>query len=132
ALALGRMAVKIGKGGDMNQLALGMAEYRSGNHTAAAEALRAASKAGPKNIYATGISGFFEAMILFRQGKHDEARQLATTAAGVMKPLPRDENNPLTTGVGHDDLILWLAYKEARALFRFDLPSPPVPTGAKN
>jgi hypothetical protein len=34
-----------------------------------------------------------------------------------MKPLPADEKNPLVDGRSdHDDLILWLAFKEARAL----------------
>ena len=34
-------------------------------------------------------------MSLFRQGKPDEARKLAIAAAAKMKPLPKDENNPL-------------------------------------
>jgi hypothetical protein len=33
-----------------------------------------------------------------------------------MKPLPTDEKAPLAKGANHDDLILWLAYKEAKAL----------------
>jgi hypothetical protein len=45
-----------------------------------------------------------------------------------MKPLPKDENNPLAGGVYagdyQDDLILWLAYKEAKALIRFDAGTP--------
>jgi hypothetical protein len=51
-----------------------------------------------------------------------------------MKPLPRDEKSPLADKAGHDDLILWLAYKEAKELIGFDAtpaaaprekPSPP-------
>ena len=61
-------------------------------------------------------------MSLFRQGKKDEARKLATEAAAKMKPLPADEQNPLAGGADHDDLILWLAYKEAKALIGFDAP----------
>ena len=34
--------------------------------------------------------------------------------------LPKDENNPLAGDADHDDLILWLAYKEAKALIKFD------------
>ena len=101
-------------------LALGMAEYRSGNHTAAIEALLAAAKAGSNNPMATGIAAFYRAMSLFRQGKHDEARQLAIGAAAQMKPLPKDEQNPLANIAYHDDLILWLAYKEAKAMIHFD------------
>ena len=37
-----------------------------------------------------------------------------------MKPLPRDENNPLAGDANHDDLILWLAYKEAKAMIKFE------------
>jgi hypothetical protein len=29
-----------------------------------------------------------------------------------------DERNPLAGGADHDDLVLWLAYKEARALLQ--------------
>ena len=68
----------------------------------------------------TGISAFYRAMSLFRQGKKDEARKLATAAAAKMKPLPEDEKNPLAGGADHDDLILWLAYKEAMAMIKFD------------
>ena len=76
-------------------MALGMAEYRSGNDAAADLALFAAAKAGPYNPHVTGTSAFFRAMSLFRQGKKDEARKLAIAAAAKMEPLPRDENNPL-------------------------------------
>jgi hypothetical protein len=58
-------------------------------------------------------------MSLFRQGKENEARMLATEAAAKMLPLPKDENNPLTGGASLDDLMLWLAYREARALIGF-------------
>ena len=37
-----------------------------------------------------------------------------------MKPLPSDENNPLAKGIGDGDLIMWLAYKEAKAMLQFD------------
>jgi hypothetical protein len=96
-----------------------MAEYRSGHYAAADEALLAAAKAGPNNRWVTGIAAFYRAMSLFRQGKKDEARQLALAAAAKMKPLPKDEQNPLANGATHDDLILWLAYKEAKALIHF-------------
>jgi tetratricopeptide (TPR) repeat protein len=123
ALALGRKAVELGKGGqwqEWNLLALGMAEYRSGNYAAAIEALLAAEKAGPKNALATGTAAFYRAMSLFRKGKPDEARLLASEAVSQMKPLPKDEQNPLANSAGHDDLILWLAYMEAKDLIKFD------------
>ena len=106
-------------------MTLGMAEYRGGNYAAAEEALLAAAKANPNNASATGIAAFYRAMSLHRQGKRDEARQLARAAAAKMKPLPRDENNPPADDAYWDDLILWLAYKEANALIRFDATPPP-------
>jgi WD40 repeat protein len=127
ALALARKAVEIGKGSEWHLLALGMAEYRAGNDAAADEALLAAAKAGPENPYATSISAFYRAMSLFRQNKPEEARKLATATAAQMKPLPADEQNPLADNAYHDDLILWLAWKEARTLLKLeaDLAEPP-------
>ena len=136
ALALGRTGVKLGpvEFGEWGPMALGMAEYRSGNDAAAELALLAAAKAGPNNPHVTGTSAFYRAMSLFRQGKKDEARKLAIAAAAKMEPLPRDENNPLanlTAPVGGGDtleyLIMWLAYKEAKALIKFDA-APAAPT----
>jgi hypothetical protein len=82
-------------------------------------------KASPNDPHVTGTSAFYRAMSLFRQGKKDEARQLATEAAAKMKPLPADDKNPLAGGAEHDDLILWLACKEAKALIKFDAAPPP-------
>jgi hypothetical protein len=56
-----------------------------------------------------------------------------------MKPLAKDEQNPLADDDypseddwGQDDLILWLAYKEAKAMIHFDAPPvAPVQTKAK-
>ena len=81
--------------------------------------------------FVTGTAAFYRAMSLFRQGKNDEARKLATEAAAKMKPLPADEQNPMAGGADHDDLILWLAYKEAKALIGFDAPpaAPAKPDG---
>ena len=70
-------------------------------------------------------------MSLFRQGKENEARKLATEAAAKMKPLPKDDKNPLADGATADDLTLWLAYKEAKALIGFDAAPAPAPADAK-
>jgi hypothetical protein len=128
ALALGRTAVKVGKGTeewDWCLQALGMAEYRRGNYASAEEGLLAAEKAGANNRYVTGTSPFYRAMSLFRQGNQEEARKLAIAAAAKMKPLPKDENNPLAGDADHDDLILWLAYREAKAMIKFEAAPPP-------
>jgi WD40 repeat protein/serine/threonine protein kinase len=123
ARTLGGTAAKLGQGEVGNLLALGLSEYRSGHDAAAEEALLAAAKADPNSPYATGISDFYRAMSLSRRGKPEEARKLAVAAAARMKPLPRDENNPLAGDATPDDLMLWLAFREAKAMIQFD-PAP--------
>ena len=121
ALLLGRRAVELGKGNPAlawYQMALGMAEYRSGHFAEADAALAAAMEAGKDSPRVAGTSAFYRALSLFRQGKPDEARQLATQAAAKMKPLPKDAKNLLASSDG--DLILWLAYREAKDAIKFD------------
>jgi WD40 repeat protein len=128
ALVLARRAVELGQGHGYLvyfQMALGMAEYRSGHYAVADAALLAASRLGGSNSYGSGTTAFYRAMSLFRQGQEAEARQLATEAAANMKPLPADEKNPLAGNASADDLIVWLAYKEAKALIKFDATPPP-------
>ncbi|MGO9914850.1 MAG: hypothetical protein ACLQIB_09075, partial [Isosphaeraceae bacterium] len=132
ALVLARRAVEHGKGYQWLayfEMALGMAEYRSGHFVEADAALLAAATGGKDNPRAVGTSAFYRAMGLFRQGKTDLARKLATEAAAKMKPLPVDEKKPLKGGGDEDDLILWLAYKEAKAMIPFDATraAPPQP-----
>ncbi len=121
ALVLARRAVDLGKNHPLLpwfQTALGMAEYRSGHFAEADAALIAAATGGKDNPRVVGTSAFYRAMGLFRQGKTDLARKLATAAAAKMKPLPVDEQKPLLGGANHDDLIMWLAYKEAQAMIQ--------------
>jgi len=54
-------------------------------------------------------------MSLCCQGKEAEARELFAAAEAQMNPLPV-EGQPLNVTPDHDDLICWLAYKEAKAL----------------
>ncbi len=77
-------------------MALGMAEYRSG-HFAEADAALTAAMAVKDKPRCVGTSAFYRAMGLFRQGKTDLARKLATEAAAKMKPLPVHEQNPLAS-----------------------------------
>src|SRR5262249_49849612 len=94
ALALARKAVELGKSHEYFNwflMGLGMAEYRSGHFAEADAALIAADKAGKGHPNISGTSAFYRAMSLFRQGKEDKARQLASEAASKMKPLPKDE-----------------------------------------
>jgi tetratricopeptide (TPR) repeat protein len=124
ALALGHTGVKL-KRTEWTLLSAGMAEYRSSNYAAADEALGDAANANPNNRTVLSTAALYRAMNLFRQGKEDEARQLASATAAKMRPLPKDEQNPLAGGVSHDELILWLTYKEAKASLKFDAAPPP-------
>ena len=130
ALVLARRAVEQGQGSQWRfyfKMALGMAEYRSGHFAEADAALTAAMNDPGNNNAVSSTSAFYRAMGLFRQGKTDLARQLATEAAAKMKPLPVDAQKPLLGGADHDDLIMWLAYKEAKAMIRFDAnPAAPA------
>ncbi len=128
SLALARKAVELGKNDDYLswfQMGLGIAEYRNG-HFAEADAIllaRANTEKNAPNVVCT--SAFYRAMSLFRQGQDDEARRLATEAASKMKPFPKDEKKPLADNANQDDLIVWLAYKEAKALIKYDAAPAP-------
>jgi tetratricopeptide (TPR) repeat protein len=135
ALALARKAVELGKDNPnllWFQMTLGLAEYRSGHFAEADAALIAAAKIGRDNFYVAGPSALYRAMSLFRQGKQEEARKLAIEAASKMKPLPCDEKDPLAGNAYHNDLIVWMAYKEAKAIIQFEpAPAAPAPPGGK-
>jgi hypothetical protein len=125
ALALARKAVEHENQDFSVKLALGMAEYRSGHFAQADAALLAAATGATNNPQVAGTATFYRAMSLFQQGKANAARQLAIEAAAQMKPLPKDEKNPLASGASPDDLMLWLAYREAKALIQFDAAAAP-------
>jgi hypothetical protein len=121
ALALARKSVGLANANFSFKLTVGMAAYRIGRFAYADSALVDAEG----NPEVGGTATFYHAMSLFRQGKENEARNLATDAAAKIKPLPNDEMNPLAGGASTDDLILWLAYKEAKALIKFDAAQAP-------
>jgi len=137
ALGIARQGVKLGRskpGLPWNQLSLGLAEYRNGQYAAAELSLTTAEQtAGDDHSIAVdnqhplqGIALMFRAMSLFRQDKPEEARTLFSQAEERMPPLPKDEGKPFVDGrpATQDDLIFWLAYKEAKALI--EGPSAPV------
>jgi tetratricopeptide (TPR) repeat protein len=130
ALVLARRAVEHGKGSRLLvyfEMVLGMAESRCGHFAEADAALTAAMNDPGKNNTVSSTSAFYRAMGLFRQGKTDLARKLATEAAAKMKPLPVDEQKPFLGGADTNDLIMWLAYKEAMAMIEFDAtPAAPA------
>jgi tetratricopeptide (TPR) repeat protein len=101
------------------QMTLGMAEYRHENYLAADQALEAAIQASagsssPTHVYA--MAGLFRAMSLLRLDKADDARRWFSLAAAKMKPMPAAEKVLTASDANHDDLILWLVFKEAKAL----------------
>jgi serine/threonine protein kinase len=137
ALKSARRTVELGKNSPWlpwEQLALGMAEYRNGQNAAAEQALTIAEQtAGDDHAIQVddqhslnGVARMFRAMSLFREDKREEARKLFSEAEAQMPPLPKDESKPLVDGrpAYKDDLICWLAYKEAKALI--EAPSAPV------
>ncbi|HEY5915346.1 MAG TPA: serine/threonine-protein kinase [Verrucomicrobiae bacterium] len=128
ALALARKSVELDKqktsaGPYWGDMTLGMAEYRSGNYPAADESLREAIQAGRENEHVPATAGFYLAMSLFRQGKPEEALNTFIEAEARTLPLPADDGNRLVGWIGHDYVITWLAYKEAKSL----LKAPPQP-----
>jgi hypothetical protein len=130
ALVLARRAVEHGKGSRWRvdlEMALGMAEYRSGHFAEADAAFTAAMNDPGRNNAVSSTSAFYRAMGLFRQGKTELARKVATEAAAKMKPLPVDEPRPFLGGADENDLIMWLAYKEAKAMIQSDAtPAAPA------
>ncbi len=130
ALLLAHRAVDLDHGQrnlPWDQMVLGMTEYRQGHYLVADQALTAAEESAKGNGFVQGPARFFRAMSLVRQGKEAEARQLFAEAGSRMKPLPTGERQPFTNGAGPDDLIVWLAYKEVKALLQPLVPAPVLP-----
>lgn len=93
-------------------MAQGMALYRAESFAEAEEVLAAEkSKKGRLG----GTTSFFRAMSMFQQGKEQPARELFAAAKENMKPIPEDGEDPLK-GVHRDQIIVWIAYREADAL----------------
>jgi hypothetical protein len=57
-------------------------------------------------------------MILFQTGHLTEARDLFAKGESNMKPLPEDPREVFESNSAPDEIMVWLAYKEARALLR--------------
>lgn len=113
------LARKSGEPGPWQQMTLGMAEYRSGRFQEAEATLHAVAGMMDAKTYRPsviqGTADFYRAMSLFQLGRKEEAKALCTAAEAKMKPFPADEKNPLAKA-DYDDLTLWLACREAKAL----------------
>jgi len=65
-----------------------------------------------------GTANYFHSMSLFQQVKPAEARDNFTATETKMKPLPTADQKARAADEHHDDPILWLAVKEAKALLQ--------------
>ncbi len=101
------------------QLTLGVAEYRNGHYPEASCVLTAVEVSGSGEARyecRTATARFFRAMLLFRQGQETAARQLFSETERKIPPPPA----AAVEGADYDELMRWLACKEARELL-----SPP-------
>lgn len=99
------------------QLNLGLAEFRSGQYAAAERTLLRSEQDGPDRWRTSArvcTSKFYRAMILARQGNEAGARQLFAEAEAAMDPMPPVVHHALALGADCDELMLWVAYKEAK------------------
>lgn len=138
ALELARRAVELGKEERWLRwylIGLGMAEFRSVNDAAALTALTSMTpspsletelEAPPLDRTTTlkVTSWLYQAMCLFRQGHFSQARTLFNQAEARMRPVPINGQPPRFL-VDHDDLVCWLAAKEARTLLDTNGPLKP-------
>lgn len=100
-------------------LALGAAEFRLKDYAAAEAALVIPANAGPgdeQEDQLRSAARLYLAMSKFKQGDVSSARRLMEDTEATMRPLPVDEKKPLAGGANHDDLMVWLIYREARDL----------------
>jgi tetratricopeptide (TPR) repeat protein len=121
ALSVARHAVELGRDPSAMpyfQLALGVAEYRNGHLPEADKALAVAEESGKGNFRVQAPAQLFRAMSLFRQGRTNEAQRLFADPSVVFRASPSDERNPFMSGGDHDDMVTWLALKEAKALLQ--------------
>ena len=127
ALALAQRAVELGKSNtDLPWfwLGLGLAEYRNGRYPEAEQTLKLAEQTAVPPVTPEDCARvkqtaqLLRSMVLFRQQRVAEARQLFHETEAQMPPLPTDESTPLAAGkpVDLNMLIEWMFYKEARAL----------------
>ncbi len=132
ALKLARRAVELGKENSMwpwFQMSLGMAEYRNSQYAAANATLAAAEQTSGGPLI-ENTSHLYRLMSLFKQGRQSEARKHLDEVEARMPLLPADETKPLLDGraASADELILWLAYREAKALLQpASSTTPPAP-----
>ena len=122
ALTLAQRAVELGKKDPLLpwfRMGLGMAEFRNGHYVAAEKTLADAEQSSSDPLI-ENTSKLYRLMSLFKQGRQDEARKRLGEVEARMPALPADETKPLLDGreASADELILWLAYKEATLLLQ--------------
>ncbi len=98
---------------------LGFAQYRNGLFAEGERNLLTAQRmAGPTHFDTVTVARMVRVMCLVRLGRLDESRRLFREAEAAMLPMSTDESRPFSGKrlAFPDELIGWLAYKEARAL----------------
>lgn len=117
-LALAKRSVRLAAGDPgrlgWSNLALGMAEYRSGNFQEADETLQSAV-VNPDEIDIDVIeaASIYRAMAVFAGGDRTNGERLFREAEKEMRKMLVGAVNPFVSGVSHDYLITRLAYREA-------------------
>ncbi|MEZ5941892.1 MAG: protein kinase [Planctomycetaceae bacterium] len=102
------------------RMTLGMALYRTGKFSGAEEVLAVEkSTGGPVGE----TSAYFRAMALFQQGNEKEAQDLFAATEAKMKPRPEQMGKPFDD-VEPDQIIVWIAHREADALINDKLDQP--------
>ncbi|MBN9691630.1 MAG: tetratricopeptide repeat protein [Verrucomicrobia bacterium] len=96
---------------------VGLAELRSQRPAAAEPYLQqVASDSGPGSTL-SNAAAFYRAIALHALGREAEARRVYAEAKTNMRPWPKNERNPLPGRLALKQLLPWLAYREARAVF---------------
>ena len=89
-----------------------MAQYRSGEYAKALATLATVDLEWPPVALATN---YYEVLCMVREGGNDnlrKARALFSETESKMPPVPSDDD---AASQGGDRLLMWLAYKEAKA-----------------
>lgn len=128
AHALATKAVERGKKSAYRNyfhMVLGMAQYRRDMFADAEATFAILAEKEKLNKHIAHTVGFYRAMTLFRLGRTEEATKLAQATTADMRPLPADDKHPLADGATPPNIMIWLAYREAKALIKFQA-EPPV------
>jgi hypothetical protein len=112
---------------------LALAHYRLSDYEKAAQELIQVDDAAeriPDSLFKykpplQTFARFTRSMILFREGKREDAQFHFSEGEKEMKPLPVDHRLVFENSEAIDNLLVWLVYKEARALLQPEKSNKP-------